>query len=897
MNWKSRLFWLAGMVGLFLIAWIGFSSFETPVDFNKEVRPILNRNCLGCHGGVKQAGGLSFLFEHEVFGVTESGKPAIVKGNAAKSEIIKRILHEDPEMRMPPKGASLSKAEVDLLKRWINQGAKWQTHWAYIVPEKTLPPTSPPTVSFPIQNEIDQFILAKLQEKGLTPSEKADKITLIRRVSLDLIGLPPTPTEVRDFLADTSTNAFEKVVERLLASPHFGERWATMWMDLARYGDSQGYQKDRYRSMWQYRDWVIEAFNQNLPFDAFTIQQLAGDLLPNPTEEQIIATAFHRNTMNNDEGGTDDEEFRVAAVIDRVNTTWEVWQGTTMACVQCHSHPYDPFVHKDFYTAFAFFNQTADVDRTDEYPNYLTFSKTAKSSIREYAKKAGVAVAHPDLDSKALKAIQKTLLFPNWKPGLCDGSANVRFKEQQMQFVGKQAGFKFEDVKLDKVTGITLEHTLFKGQGNLIVAFDSLGQAVLAASTVKGTKTSLTFAPQQGIKSLYFIFTAEAGFPKDFWLEWVKFKGVETTLPETVQAELSNVKMVETPIMQELPKDTARITSVFVKGNWLVRADTVYPYMPESLTKLPKHNNYNRLDLAQWLVSDENPLTARVIINRFWAEFFGKGIVETLEDFGTQGFEPTHPALLDWLALEFQKNQAWNVKNMLRLIVLSSTYQQSSIASIEHIEKDPNNRYLARFPRIRLTSEQVRDQSLALSGLLSTKMYGPSVMPPQPDGIWEVIRNVMEWKESSGEDRYRRGLYTFIRKSSPYPMAISFDSPSREFCVSRRIRTNTPLQALNIMNDTVFVEAARALAQQMQALETLNAQLVFGYQRVSFKKPDANVLNILKTNYLTNFNYYQLHLQEAKQLTLSETVGLPHAAALVVIANILLNLDEIMVKE
>lgn len=897
MSWKSRWIWIFGISLMSFVAWIMFSSFETPVDFNKEIRPILNRSCLGCHGGVKQAGGLSFLFEEEAFGPTESGKPAIVRGNAAKSEIIKRVEHQDPEMRMPTKGEPLSEKEISLLKKWINQGAKWDTHWAYLPLQKITPPQVTPTASFPIQNPIDQFILAKIQAQGLTPSAKAEKTTLIRRVSLDLIGLPPTPAEVEAFLADNSEDAFEKVVDRLLASPHFGERWAAMWMDLARYGDSQGYQKDRYRSIWQYRDWVIDAFNQDLPFDQFTIHQLAGDLLPNPTEEQRLSTAFHRNTMNNDEGGTDDEEFRVAAVIDRVNTTWEIWQGTTMACVQCHSHPYDPLVHKDFYGAYAFFNQTADVDRTDEYPNLLSFPKPVKSKLVEYAKRVGVA-ASPALDSESLKAIQKTILFPNWKPGLCDGSIGVQFNAQnQAKLRGKQAGFKFESVPLDKVTSIVLEHSPVLGKIQALISLDSLGKNILATAMLKGNRTNFPIPASVGTKHLYFIFSSEQGFPSDFLVQWIRFQGVEARAWQEQYDTLANLKMIETPIMQDLPKDTARITQLFVKGNWLVKADTVLPNVPGSLPSLPQKSAYNRLDLAQWLVSSENPLTARVIVNRFWAEIFGKGIVETLEDFGTQGFEPTHPELLDWMALQFQQEQHWSVKKLLRQIVLSATYQQTSATSEAHISKDPNNRYLARFPRIRLTAEQIRDQTLAVSGLLSRKMYGPSVMPPQPDGIWEVIRNVLEWKESKGEDRYRRGLYTFMRKSSPYPMAISFDSPSREFCISRRIRTNTPLQALNTMNDTVFVEAARALAKIMKTQENLDAQIALGYTQVTFKPIPNQTANILKANYLQNVQYYNTHLEEAAQMAMTIDADAPTQAALVVIANILLNLDEVVVKE
>lgn len=778
-----------GLICTLLLILFGLSLFlsafpaQTKIGFNEDVRPILNKHCLGCHGGVKKAGELSFLFEEEAYATTESGKKAIVPGDVSQSEMISRVTHPDPDMRMPPEGDPLTKEEIKILRKWIEQGAKWGVHWAYQKPQPTSPPMVKPTEAFSPQNPIDQFILAKLNEKKLTPSPKADKATLLRRVSLDLIGLPPTMEQIKAFLKDSTSQAFEKRVDSLLASPHFGERWASMWMDLARYGDSQGYQKDPYRSIWRYRDWLIEAFNQDLPFDDFTIQQLAGDLLPNPTESELLATAFHRNTMSNDEGGTDDEEFRVAAVLDRVNTTWEVWQATTISCVQCHSHPYDPFRHKEYYELYAFFNNTRDADTSDDFPNWPTYSKLDKAFINELAQANGLQPSGALIqDSRLLDSIRLLLLA---KP-------NLPFKDS-----------------------------------------------------------------------------------------------------------LENLHMVNTPILQAMPKEVERTTQVFERGNWLVRGDTVIPKTPGSLPPMPVKEKSTRLDFAKWLTDSENPLTSRVFVNRIWTELFGRGIVETVEDFGTQGSQPSHPELLDWMALDFQQNQDWRLKRLLRQIVLSSTYQRSSYATDDHIKKDPQNIWLARAPRVRLSAEQVRDQALAVSGLLSKKMYGPSVMPPQPDGVWQVIRQVLKWEESKGENRYRRALYTFWRKSSPYPSFLTFDGAGRSVCLSRRIRTNTPLQALVSMNDTVYVEAARAIAAQMakKSQLDLNGKITWAYQQVLLKTPVEQSLDVLIQNYEDAFCFYQDHPDLASQFALDTSAYSGEIAAYTVVANVLMNLDEFIVRE
>ncbi|WP_235298671.1 PSD1 and planctomycete cytochrome C domain-containing protein [Portibacter marinus] len=718
------------IISIFLLSgvWWWTHSHQEKIDFNTQVRPILNKNCLACHGGVKQQSGLSFLFIEESFSPAKSGKTAIVPGNVRKSEMIHRITSDDPEIIMPPDKPPLSEKEIETLKLWVRQGAKFDSHWAYKSPKLESENAS-----------IDFFVERKLTEEGLSFSEKASRSTLLRRVSLDLTGLPPTYEEAQAFLTDQSDLAYEKLVDRLLQSPHFGEKWAAMWLDLARYADSQGYQKDLLRKeIWRYRDWLIHAFNNDLPFDQFTIEQLAGDLLEAPTDDQILATAFHRNTMTNDEGGTDDEEYRVAAVIDRVNTTFEVWQGTTIACVQCHSHPYDPIRHQEYYELYAYFNNTADADFSSDIP--------------------------------------KTLLF----------SPPQRTHREQLQLELEEIG------------------------------------------------DSLSIEYQQ------------------------KMKDFIAVQPGQVQ------------IMKELPPDSSRVTRIFERGNWLAHGDTVFADTPDFLPA--SQYGRDRLGLAKWLVDGNNPLTSRVIVNRFWEQIFGNGIVYTLEDFGTQGRKPTHPKLLDYLAIKFQDDYQWSVKDLLKEIVMSQTYQQSSKITEEFYKKDRYNYLLARGPRYRLSAEAIRDQALTISGLLNRDVYGPSVMPPQPDGVWNVIRHVGSWQTDQGGDQHRRGIYTFWRRVSPYPSMMTFDVPSREVCVSRRIRTNTPLQAMVTLNDPVFVEAAEHLAVRMreEGGEKIEDQINYGYFLALMKEPD--------------------------EIKHHELVDLYHKTngSMELVANVILNLDEVI---
>ncbi|MFN7922811.1 MAG: PSD1 and planctomycete cytochrome C domain-containing protein [Bryobacteraceae bacterium] len=619
-----------------LILFPALAAFAQNVDFQRDIRPLLAKNCLACHGpdDKSRQGNLRLDLRDGAIGKM-GGSAGIVPFDSATSKVIQRVTAATNPM--PPGGKRLTETEVASLKRWIDTGARYQKHWAFEKPVRTEPPQSKWG-----RNPIDAFVMARLEKEGLQPSREADRHTLIRRVSLDLTGLPPTPEQVEAFVKDRGADAYERLVKSLLASDHYGERWARVWLDLARYADSQGYEKDNKRIIWPYRDWVIRAFNANMPFDRFTTLQLAGDLLPDASQDDLIATGFHRNTMTNTEGGTDDEEFRDAAIKDRVATTGQVWMGLTWGCAQCHSHKYDPLAHKEFYQIYAFFNQTEDEDKPDDRP---------------------------------------TLKFAN----------------------------------------------------------------------------------------------------------------------------------TSTLIMRELAPEKRRRTRIHERGSFLNPGADVEPAVPAAFHPLPEGAPRNRLGLAKWLMDPENPLVARVAVNRFWARLFGTGIVESEEDFGSQGMLPSHPELLDWLATEYIR-LGWDTKALLETIVLSATYRQSSDVTPALTKRDPYNRILARGPRFRLDSEIVRDQALAASGLLSAKMYGAPVMPWQPDGIWQMEYNSERWSPSPGEDKYRRALYTFWRRTAPYPAAMNFDSPSGETCTMRRIRTNTPLQALTTLNDPVQMEAAQRLA-------------------------------------------------------------------------------------
>ena len=904
---KRRLIYTAGIFVGFIFTWISSCNLQQEkVSYNQHIRPILNKNCLACHGGVKKESGFSLLFEEEAKSANESGKLAIVPGDARHSEMIRRITSDDPDLCMPPEGDPLSEEEITLLKKWINQGAEWETHWALNKPEKQeLPKVK--TKNWPI-NKIDHFILANLDKNGLHPSSPAAPHILLRRLSLDLTGLPPTPKEVKDFSKTYDQEKYQQKIEELLDSPHFGEKWASLWLDLARYADSKGYEKDGFRNIWRFRDYVIESFNQDKPFDQFTIEQLAGDLLPNPSEEQLIATAFHRNTMNNDEGGTDDEEFRVAAVIDRVNTTFEVWQGLTMSCVQCHSHPYDPFRHEEYYELMAFFNNTSDEDVPSEAPNWKDFKPDDEEKINQIKNwVARHASDDPEQKSKDIEYfihLTEPKIHPKYFDSITDGTLN-----DNKYLALDDGGFcRIRDIWLTGMNELLVNYG-GNGKGHFELRMDGTDGPVLATTYLPETKGSWNFqtfsvplTAQTGHHDLYLVYRNPGGKRSGNigWLmPYQSLPGKSESGYAQVKkqmVELLNAKTENTPIMLERPDHFSRTTRIFERGNWLVHGEKVVPEVPASMPALAEQYPANRLGLAKWLVSSENPLTARVMVNRIWEQIFGIGIIETVEDFGTQGAQPSHPQLLDHLAWRFIHIHQWSIKSLIREIVSSATYQQSSHSTPELNRMDPYNRLLARGPRFRLTAEQVRDQALAVSGLLSDKMNGPSVMPPQPEGVWQVIYSGNQWETDTTEDRYRRGLYTFWRRTAPYPSMVAFDSPSREFCVQRRIRTNTPLQSLVTLNDTVYFEAAQALAALMEKENTLDKKLMAGWRKATLKPADSTKLNSLK-------NFYRKAKQDIASGNTSTSITGPYLpanednAALVMTASVILNLDEFLTKE
>ena len=918
-------------VGLLLSSFLGV--FEKRVDYNTQVKPLLNKNCIACHGGVKKTSGFSLLFKHEALAPAKSGKPAIIPGDADGSEMIRRLTLTDPDERMPLDHPALKPDEIEMLRKWIDQGANWGDHWAYQPVEK---PALPKIGTFWsrlgiadndetnwVKNEIDPFIIDKLKQAGptsdgLKPSPEADRATLIRRVSLDLTGLPPTEQDVALFLNDKSENAYENLVDRLLKSPAYGERWAGWWLDLARYADTKGYERDPGRKIWRYRDWLIKAFNADKPFDQFTVEQLAGDLLPAPTDDQLVATAFHRNTMTNDEGGTQDEEFRVAALIDRVGTTWDVWQGTTFACVQCHSHPYDPFVHDEFYKYAAFFNNSRDEDVTSDTPTLRFYKGIDSVKLAELTRYVMSAVPNRQQAHSQANYVAKLARTIEPKINSHDFDQLVNASLLDAKYFG------FQHKGSTRIKNVTLTNRSPVGPPRLLIAWgtnapdavvtirqDRLDGPVLATVPVPKTGNQWNDTIQmiplptvQGRHNLYLSLNSPKA-PKEWvMIKWASFQPMLPGQPanavgpqDKLLLDILNADAESVPIMLDGSGDLARETHVFERGNWLVKGKKVTPDVPKIFPAMDPNLPKNRLGLARWMVDRQHPLTARVAVNRFWEQLFGAGIVETVEDMGTQGIPPTHRELLDYLAAEFMDTDHWSVKKLMKRMVMSATYRQQSSATPEMLAKDPFNKLLARGPRIRLSSEQMRDQALAASGLLSRKMLGPSVMPMQPDGIWQSPYDGESWKPSAGDDRHRRALYTYWKRTAPYPSMVTFDSPSREFCQSRRIRTNTPLQALVTLNDPVYIEAAQALAQYMQQHgRTPESQIQAGFRRVMLRDLSPKKLAVLSRLYRTTEQHYRQQPDEAKKL-MARAAATPQQAALTVTANTMLNLDEVITKE
>jgi hypothetical protein len=833
---------------------------DAPVDFARDVRPILRAACYDCHGPDKQKADLR-LDSREV--TLKGGKtgPAILAGKGSESLLIKRIKGEGDDTRMPPKKPSLKDEQIALIQRWIDQGAVWpdaaniadakiNKHWAY------QPPVRPdvPKVSGSgwVRNPIDAFILARLEKENLKPAPEAGRATLIRRLSLDLTGLPPLPAEVDAFVADESPNAYANLVERLLASPHYGERWARPWMDLARYADTNGYEADRARLNWLWRDWVIQSLNADLPYDQFTLEQMAGDLLPNATDKQKIATGFHRNSLKNEEGGVDQGEQRWLVNVDRLNTTATVWLGQTIACAQCHDHKYDPFSQKEYYQLLAFF---------------------------ENADEPTISVPRPGLEKEHAKIADKVKLLEDEMTRL-DKTRDDEFQAwQKLEYV-KVAFDRDVKKRLDDIR---------KANPQL-----SFGTPKPASKLPPKVFAVLDLAPEKRTDPM----------KRDLRDH---FRTLDPQMKPMVDAVAAlkkdlTTKEITSLVLKEKDAKGPLKSVVRVKGMYLSKGEEVTANFPAALHRTPTTRPTNRLDLARWLVDPANPLTARVHVNRLWETYFGRGLVETSEDLGTQGATPTHPELLDWLATEFIR-QNWSMKAMHRLIVTSSTYRMSSRVPPGLLEKDRYNLLLARAPRYRLEGEMIRDAALAASGLLSRKIGGPSVMPYQPEGVWNVPYSGEKWTTSAGDDRYRRGLYVYWRRSAPYPAMLAFDGTSRESCTVRRIRTNTPLAALVGLNDPAFFEAAQAMARRLlrEGGNDDAARAAYAMKLVVSRDASEREVNRLLKLLAEQRVLYAKDVTAAKAahgpLPLPDKAAAADAAAWTMVCNVLLNLDEALTRE
>jgi mono/diheme cytochrome c family protein len=1139
---------------------------SSDIDFVRDIQPIFAQNCYKCHDAAKHKGGLRLDSKATAFVGGDSGDASLIPHDPDQSKIIQLVRGDDPKSVMPPKGKGepLTARQIDLIVRWVKQGANWPdgvdhplaalTHWSFNKPvAQAIPPVKNGQW---VRNPLDNFILARLEKEGLAPSPEADRCTLIRRLSFDLIGLPPTRQETEEFVTDKSPDAYDKLVDRLLANPHFGEKWARHWLDLARYADSSGYGSDPLRyTTYRWRDWVISAFNRNEPYDEFTIEQIAGDLLPHPTTEQLIATAFNRNTMTNTEGGTDPEEYRIEAIKDRTDTTVQVWMGLTMGCAKCHTHKYDPITNREYYQVFSIFNQTEDANRADESPTIptptdeqiakmdslkveiareeaklkdpaawteaqakweksvasqptnwtaLTVEKASASSgatltpqLDESILAAGPVAsedvytisAHSDLanitgfrlealpdpslpkggpgrnenggfvlndfrvalpagDKKAVhgryvrielpghdkilslaevqafhgseniaiggKAKQSTTDFDGPAKLAIDGNTDGDFRKAHSTTHTAKSESPWWEVDLKKaqdVDKLVIWNRTDENLGSRLSNFrilvlddkhEPLWQKEVAAAPdpnltiqpgadgdIALSKTTDTFhqtesgewTAQKAIESDHaaksgwailpevgrahsavfetahnvaspggttLVFTLHQKFPsaplgrfrlsatgdvrpiralpeeldaalavssesRSSHQKDVIFQSFLATSPDAQAArdrvarlmkEEADVKPAVTAVMRELPAGKQRPNHILVKGNFLSKGAVVVPAVPAAFNPLPTDAPHDRLGLAEWIVARDNPLTARVEVNRIWAQLFAIGIVETQEDFGTQGQLPSNQPLLDWLAIDFMDSH-WDMKRMIKLIVTSAAYRQSSRVSPELDAKDPDNRLTARGASKRLDAELVRDEALSLSGLLSQKMFGPSVFPPQPDGLWQAAFNGQRtYPTSTGEDRYRRGIYTFWRRTVPYPSMAAFDAPSREVCTIRRIQTSTPLQAFVTLNDPVYVECAQALARRiiLEGGAAAADRAKFALELCLCRPAKPREIERLVSLHDRELDKYSNDEKAAKDLATSERGPLPSgvkaddAAAWTVCANVLLNMDGVLTK-
>ncbi|HLJ17385.1 MAG TPA: DUF1553 domain-containing protein [Bryobacteraceae bacterium] len=1036
------------------------NSSSKPVDFDRDIRPIISDKCFACHGpDEKQRMANLRLDKRDGFFTNRGSYQIVVPGDSGKSRLYQRISSDKKSFRMPPvtSGRNLTPDQIDLIRRWIDQGAKWEAHWAYIAPKR--PPIPEVQDKKWPKNPIDDFVLAKLEHEGLKPSPEADKATLLRRVSFDLTGLPPTPEELKTFLADKSPNAYEKQVDRLLASPHYGERMAMQWLDLARYADTHGYHIDSAREMWHWRDWVVKAYNRNMPFDEFTIEQLAGDLLPNPTTDQLIATGFNRNHMINFEGGAIPAEYQNEYVVDRVEATSTTFLGITLGCARCHDHKYDPFKQKEFYEFYAFFNNIPEKGldgRTGNAKPYLQLpSPEQKQRLEELT--SAIESREKQMDETKIAALQtqweKTAQLPDatregltahyeldgsfadtsghylhgrvvrGELGYGEGAVNdaVRFSgEAQVQLPGagnfdRNSPFSLalwvkyttvKDVavlqKLDATPERRGYEVLFdtfaplpelKRGSHLVVrlihhapddeivvrtkdrlaqnswmhagiTYDGSGKASGVKLYINGKpvettieKDTLTgsFAsarpleigdkelgnPYQGqlddlrlynrplnavemetlaihypIREMLAGDTAKLSAEKKAQLREYYLTYVAPEPYRTLHRELARLTVDKRHLEEQIPTtmvmaemDKPRETVVLGRGDYRNRGEKVSPGVPAILPPLPKGAPLNRLTLAKWIVDPANPLTARVAVNRYWQMYFGLGIVKTAENFGSQGDPPSNQELLDWLATEFERTH-WDIKGMQRLIVTSATYRQSSRTTPEMLERDPENRLLAHGPRFRLPAEMIRDNALAVSGLLNTKMGGPGVYPYQPKGLWEDIAygdvySAQHYVQSHGDDLYRRSMYIFWKRTSPPPALLTFDAPSREKCTARRGVTNTPLQALVLLNDPTYIESARMLAERTlrDGGHDANQRIRYAFRLATERTPTPKEIQVLRGLEQQELTEYRANKTDAeKLLAVGEAprdtkLDSSELAAWTTVASTILNLDETVTKE
>ncbi len=1029
LHWWSRRFRLRSSSGsglfrhapgffpvLVCLAALAWTAHAAPkVDFNKDVRSILSDRCFSCHGPDEANRKAGLRLDIEDGAKKPRGKRTpVIPGDPVNSEIVKRISAEKPGMRMPPVASgrkALTEKEIETVKDWIAQGAEWHSHWAFVPPKQQEIPH--PRNQAWVKNPIDAFILTRLEHEGLAPSTETDRARLLRRVTLDLTGLPPTPLEVKAFQLDPTPDAYEKVVDHLLASPRYGEQMATAWLDASRYADTHGYQVDPEKQMWAWRDWVIGAFNRNMPFDRFTIEQLAGDLLPNATLQQRIATGFHRNHRINTEAGSIAEEFHAENLVDRVSTTGSVWLGLTVGCARCHDHKYDPITARDFYGLSAFFNNVNEVgtggvrNAQGNAPPILRLPapeieaqlaaadaklKAAQSELKDVEAKVAAgqeaweraALSYrPDWRTLTLTDLSSTgaeVVLTSQSDGsvLVSGANPAKtfynvsalstlrnitaFRIEMIpdaslpaggsgrgpngkgvltQFDVDESGKKIDMARIsadfssaETLLNVVLRPMLQLKRGwDVNPEFNKPHYAVIEPSKILSPGTDSKFSFHIGNEygggaaiGRFRISVTDSEFPEPLPDAVVKAlsggdRAVLRRFYITHPAERRRVaekvakldaarraidaKIPTTMVMNEM--DSPRDTFVLLRGAYDKPGDKVTPAVPAFLGALPEGAPKNRLALAQWLVSPSNPLTARVAVNRYWQAYFGMGLVKTSEDFGSQGDAPSHPELLDWLATEFVKT-GWDVKAMQKLIVMSATYRQSSKATPLLLKKDPENRWLARGPRFRLAAEEIRDQALAVSGLLTEKIGGPSVKPYQPAGLWEqlsVVDDKVLYVQSKGADLYRRSLYTFWKRTVPPPALTTFDAPTREFCVVSRTRSMTPLQALALLNDETYTEASRKLAERMMKEGGVlpSQRLGYGFKLAAARAPGASELLVLQAGWERRLSQYRSNRKAAEELLSAgesardTKLDAAELAAYTTAASVILNLDEVITKQ